>query len=1177
MKTKFGLLSIGSALIILVLACGYANAEISSRHAVPASLQLSIIYPSNGILTPGQSQVVQVAAAIQPSPGTPIHAYLLMLKVRGQNGNALFANSFNPTKANSLASLNMKQLSPGNYTVTAQLQYNGTSVAAPQKYQITKSGSGNFGTPTPTATATVSRTSTPTSTSTRTAIATATPTSTRTVIATSTRTSTSTRTATATPTPTSASTRTATATSTSTRTAIATSTPTSTSTRTATPTATVKVTQTATAKATSTPTASPAPTPSGLCSVMPPQTQLVDKPGNVYTLSGGVVDVNGVADGYSANVKQVVWDGTDIWQYNGSQWYYQSAPCPQCIPGQAGAWTLSAKGPACSGPVPTATATATSAATVTATGAATKTATATATATGGASPTATSTAASGAAVVSSAVAMANSTRIGVNMDIQSQYDGQAYLQNYLDNPGFEQAMLGHVIVVGAGPTSSGFTDSNNVGAFTTGLWNGVTASVRTGASAGATFTITGYTAGGAYTCSCPALVKGDIIGETVTNKASLSVNSGSNFAGGWGINNGDTGITLSTAQAYQGKSSVSFSVADGSTHSVVFGMDSFSSSVGTCSTNSVTFCQADSDCGGGTCKKSPNYPWHPVTGPMQLSAYYLASGTAGTATMTLGLTRSGSSWGGVSHSCNLTQDGAWHQCVFNFTGADKATDTGVLIFSIAAQSGAATGAKIYVDNAYLGSATSPTVAGWRNDVFTTLQTLNPGTLRYMNGQELSSNDTYFEGADYVRGAAADNPAGNFPWTFSLTDMYAMAGALGASPWISIPDLFSDADVNSFAANLCTAFAADGFSNAFVEQSNEDWASGSHTAGGAEPVQYGQLANRNFGLINSYMTSNCSAYAGKVYFIVGGQEGNPGVLSYTTAEIPSDNPQYGADIASYVPAEPEQPTGQTMAQYAALGFSNSAMPFKMGGGGGFNQVVPEDIAELCGGSPAGCKQFLTVYETGNSNQCGPATAIEAWEMSAGWIAAGINAQNWILGFAAGNGGPNAGALFPMAAQNTFNLAEPEFSTSGGACPDGHGTDSALWGIVHDMDSSFGPAFPHMRPIGWAQALLNRAIGGAYHQMNTSAWPGVYGGAFNQNGSWSAVMSNSNSTSVSFSVTFPAGSTLPSVAQTVLYTNGLADNDENSNSVTIGPLPGGIAVSGTTLTVTLPPFSAVALTK
>src|SRR5580704_17409810 len=105
-----------------------------------------------------------------------------MIKVRDQKGNALFANSFYPTQSDSLAGLNMKKLSPGAYTVTAQLNYNGTVASASQKYQITKPGSGDFGTPTPTATATVSRTSTPTSTSSRTAIATATSTRTATPI-----------------------------------------------------------------------------------------------------------------------------------------------------------------------------------------------------------------------------------------------------------------------------------------------------------------------------------------------------------------------------------------------------------------------------------------------------------------------------------------------------------------------------------------------------------------------------------------------------------------------------------------------------------------------------------------------------------------------------------------------------------------------------------------------------------------------------------------------------------------------------------------------------------------------------------------------------------------------------------------------------------------------------------
>ena len=207
----------------------------------------------------------------------------------------------------------------------------------------------------------------------------------------------------------------------------------------------------------------------------------------------------------------------------------------------------------------------------------------------------------------------------------------------------------------------------------------------------------------------------------------------------------------------------------------------------------------------------------------------------------------GSSWAGVSHSCNLTQDGAWHQYVFNFTGADKATDTGVLIFSIAAQSGAATGAKIYVDNAYLGSAASPTVAGWRNEVFTTLQTLNPGTLRYMNGQELSSNDTYFEGADYVRGAAADNPAGNFPWTFSLTDMYAMAGALALVRGLA----FLTCSVTPTSIHSLPICAGPLLRTVSVmplsSKATRIGPAARIPLAEAEPVQYGQVANRNFGL------------------------------------------------------------------------------------------------------------------------------------------------------------------------------------------------------------------------------------------------------------------------------------------------------------------------------------------
>ncbi|MFZ0676452.1 MAG: hypothetical protein WAN07_02090, partial [Candidatus Binatus sp.] len=202
MKTKFGLLSVRSVLIVLVVASGYAYADVPAKKQPPASLQLAIIYPPNGILTPGQSQVVQVAAAIQPSPGTKVRAYRLMLKVHGQNGRTLLSDSFNPTQPDSIATINMKKLLPGDYALTADLQHNGTVVTASQQYKITKPGSSV--TPTSTATSTRIATATgtpkPTTTSTRTAIATRTPAPTQTAPATATRAPTATAT-TARPTP----------------------------------------------------------------------------------------------------------------------------------------------------------------------------------------------------------------------------------------------------------------------------------------------------------------------------------------------------------------------------------------------------------------------------------------------------------------------------------------------------------------------------------------------------------------------------------------------------------------------------------------------------------------------------------------------------------------------------------------------------------------------------------------------------------------------------------------------------------------------------------------------------------------------------------------------------------------------------------------------------------------
>src|ERR1700730_3383451 len=185
MKTKFGLLSIRSALIVLIVASSYAHAGVSAQEPSPAFLQFSVVYSSGGILIPGQPQIAEIAATVKPSPG------------------------------------------------------DGTAVSASQPYPRTLRRRRRHPSP------------------------------------------------------------------------IVTKTPTPTRTPTATARATLTVTRTATATVRTTP--SPSPTASAFCSVMPQQAHLVDHLGNVYTRAGGVIDVNGVADGYSAHVNEVGWEGEAIW------------------------------------------------------------------------------------------------------------------------------------------------------------------------------------------------------------------------------------------------------------------------------------------------------------------------------------------------------------------------------------------------------------------------------------------------------------------------------------------------------------------------------------------------------------------------------------------------------------------------------------------------------------------------------------------------------------------------------------------------------------------------------------------------------------------------------------------------------------------------------------------------
>jgi hypothetical protein len=1113
-----------------------SSAPLSGKRAIrtPASLQLSVVYPDDGILAPGQSEVVKVGVTAQPASGIPLSKYELRLKVLNRNGRTIISGSSYPTETSSVMTISMEALKPAEYALTAELVHNGKVVHAPGRIRITKE---NYPVATATPTATPSPTPvtpTPTATRTATVTSTSTPTATITVTPSTTQTATETVKASATHTATATATTTATASASVTATATRSSTPTATPTMTATASQTATATTTATASASATATATRSSTPTATPTMTAPASQTATT--TATTTATASASVTATATRSST---------------------------------------------------PTATPTMTATASQTATTTATTTATATVTATP-ATPTATASAiASATAVVAATPALISVNRIGVNLETNVWWGANDYMQNLFDDPGFEPTTDGHLIVVGSGATSSSFTDIKDSGA-ATNYWVGALASVRTGAAAGTTFTITGFTSGGSYTfgsCSptCPTLAAGTGVAEVLTG----TTIQGGLSATGWTA--GDTDSGLSTAEAYDGQGSLAINVSGGAGHHVNFGWDFYIANGGTCAADDVTPCtiaNESTDCGSGdTCNVAPQAgPFHPVVGAFEIAFYALGSDTlAGTPEVTVALNRSGGT--NVSHTFTLTNDGEWHQYVYNFTGTDTAASAqSNMIFTLTATNGVAeTGATIYIDDIYLGKAENSTT-GFRDEVVQTMQAINPGSLRFMNYLGLGTSDAGMEGAggctpggstpdqpgtcDFQHGAAYINGGGiGGQWAFASSDLYPLAGELNAVPWITINNTFTDADLKTFINNLCTAIDTYNFPSVWVEQSNEEWNnSGGDIKYGSQnlgQLGYGGEAGRNFSIMSAQATSQCPSYSSRIHYVIGNQVCNSGVIAAELAgasgagyPIPNTS-QYGTGDAPYysgsgsgLPSESGSLATQAAA-YASLFFGYVPSVVGPPGTGCINNGTYSDYAQI------GSNNTVSFYETGPTAYFGPATTEQLYLTEAGYPSAAWMAESWLLGQQQGR----------TPIQNEYSFGQIEFSN--------YNTPpfAPIWGITHDLDSDFGPTFPHLRPIAMGEEVVNSAMSGAYYPVKAPS--GTVINAYENAGAWSAALVNTTASPITLTLEFPSSGTVPQTAETVSYTNGINDNAENSNDVSVTELPTGLSTSGQNVTLTLPPYSVVAI--
>lgn len=792
-------------------------------------------------------------------------------------------------------------------------------------------------------------------------------------------------------------------------------------------------------------------------------------------------------------------------------------------------------------------------------------------------------------------------RLGVN---QEQYGNVPMLANYLENPGFEGGQNCHVIIPSSANTTTIVdSQSGNDSALPAGTYS---ICARTNTFAGNCYS-TSYNGSGTYTGTFPSgiistatsTLNPDLFTECVTSLTNGSFSG--MIQGGWHASD-----LLSAAQAYpdNGSASLAMNIGDGSTHTATQFFDGQGGHVGTCHSDKRTFCTSSdfsSVCPSGASDSCDIYqviPDHPVAGAMQAYAYVKTTGTGGSdvVTLTISTSRGGTGGWSTSHAFTVTLDGAWHQYVWNFTGADTGAmpqgSTGGNTLSVAfslKDSVATTGAVGYLDHVYFGPA-SPGVGGYNPAVIQTLQTLNPGTYRHMQAgsmSDLNENEANFDAAnDWARAPSwswYETPSmnQNYQWPPPVSDDWPLVNSLGAGLHISMPNTFNDADLDAFASKLCTNLATyTSVPAVFLESSNEEWnhsangitfatlsgGSNMHT-GGSWPAMW----VRNFTRIQTDVAANCNTQTSKIFYIVGGQLGNGGTYG-GTALMPNTN-QWGSDGATYASDNGENVlTGTSPTGMAELSMCSSALyyntssavqtlPNCTNGTNNFSTSIANGVPSTM--TQLQSNQFMAIYETGAGwyHSGSTATSEQLYGINEGWMAGGANALTWLLGFQ---------TTPPLSEQNVFELAQVEFPAATGFAP--------LWGITHDMDANFGPTWAtnggHIRPLGLAVALANKAIqqGGELHQV-TGLPNGVFCDAFRgaNAGNWSLWCANMNATTQSFTVAFPASGTVPNACYALLPAAGLSgnpallDNNENSTDITIGNCPSAPSVTGQNVTV------------
>jgi hypothetical protein len=803
------------------------------------------------------------------------------------------------------------------------------------------------------------------------------------------------------------------------------------------------------------------------------------------------------------------------------------------------------------------------------------------------------------ATVSNKASITNLPRAGLDLSPEAFYR-PAINANIIANPGMELPQFGQTIYV-ARRTSSTFTSDKNtgdranswvgtnncsvrVGACSNGTnnfcWNSSGSASKGGCdgggtcSAGTVFSIlASSTASGhdVLTCTgamCPTLADAgtgilggpqeDVVGCRVTG-AYPSPETWPNA--GWATS-GATDIFFTNGKSYQGNGSLEFNDPAPGHHITQVWDGNGGLSPNTCVAHPTQMCVVNEDCpDNDRCSTAAPFVKHPIAGTWQFS-FYANTSSAG-ATCSASLKRSDYKADFTNQRFTLTADGAWHQYTYQFIGRDTSrTSADRLELNIRCGGGV-----VYMDNVSVNKTTGAS-GPFRAETLSILKALNPGSLRNAPSELLAGATTAVQadGTIYTIPPVGENLSGsveadNF---YSYKDLMTLAHAVSSttSPYLTIPVGWQDSDYTTFGKDICAAESSNNFPGIWVECSNENWNGGAGVYYKGNNYGYGGACARAFQVISTACADT------HVHYLFNNQFGNGGVILGYLAGANfniANTAQYGGSDALYAPTGSfPSLTGDTIAQaiakVARVNASEMATAMNQSANGDPKYVCTDASGKLGGLSP--CRRVLGAYEW-SVQQVDTKNKLLSSEVNEGYGGAELGLQDLLYALTIPN---------PAQAITTTNFFQFFNDPNQGVLQ---------WNAVAGWSGTtreFAPVWPQLTPVALGLELYNMVIGtGRDYHACTGAPAGIICAAFynGETNTYQLALANSDQIDTAVSVTFPNGTVVPMNAQTVLYTKGMADNNQNSDSVRIGHLPGGVSVSGQRISFTAQALSAVAL--